>query len=266
MAEVLEGLTPPQRFDPHVSPRNFPFRGQKHEVYEGGVRVAGFVFSPLLPSHLVGTTYDNIFHVTDWLPTLATATGASLGSRKHLAIDGTDHWGCLTRGGGAACAPRAEVVMNINIRCDIPGDHGAPDVGGDFTTECPAPKAALRRGDLKVLTECYNTSVHGFTGRVELYNVSADPSEQHDLSTSRPEALSDLLGRLRKYAAQAALVPPLHPEPPFQGEQYWCAHCRLGRPSGPQRVWQPWCEGGPGVPCPLPSAVRSGAGEPQGES
>ena len=34
-AEVLEGLTPPQRFDPHVLDRNYPFRGQKHEVYEG---------------------------------------------------------------------------------------------------------------------------------------------------------------------------------------------------------------------------------------
>ena len=186
MAEVLEGLTPPQRFDPHVSPRNYPFRGQKHEVYEGGVRVAGFVYSPLLPAHLAGSTYDNLFHITDWLPTLATATGtgASLGSRKHLPLDGHDHWSCLLDG-GAACSPRSDVVMNINVVCDVPGAQGAPGVRGDFTTECPAPKAALREGDLKILAECYNMSTHGFTGRLELYNVSADPAEQHDLSKKK---------------------------------------------------------------------------------
>ena len=66
------------------------------------------------------------------------------------------------------------------------------------------------------------------------------------------------------YAALAAamapnvvfiLVAPLHPEPPFQGEQYWCAKCRIGHPSGVERVWQPWCEGGAGVACPLPSGA-----------
>ena len=124
------------------------------------MRVAGFVYSPLFPAPLGGSTYAPLFHVTDWLPTLATATGSSLGSRKHLPLDGKDQWACLLGGGGAPsggharigrggiesaseprlasqalCAPRDEVVMNINIVCDVPGDHGAPDVGGDFTTE-----------------------------------------------------------------------------------------------------------------------------------
>ena len=86
--------------------------------------------------------------------------------------------------------------------------------------------------------------------------MSADPSEGRDLSKDLPDAVSRLSARLLSYAAEAALVPPLHPEPPFQGDGYWCAKCRVGRPSGVERVWQPWCEGGPGVPCPLPSGAQ----------
>lgn len=255
MAEVLEGLTPPQRFDPHVLERNYPFRGQKHEVYEGGVRVAGFVFSPLLQTAgRAGGTLDGLFHVTDWLPTLATAAGATLSSRPHLALDGVDQWACLM-GDAARCDRRAEVVLNINVVCDAKGAHGAPDVRGNFSTECPAPKAALRRGDLKLLVECYNSTTHSFVGKLALYNLTADPSESTDLVKRLPHAVAELSTRLLTYAAQAAAVPPLTPLPPWQGEQYWCADCRKGRPSGKDRVWQPWCDGPAGVACPLPPAA-----------
>ena len=142
----------------------------------------------------------------------------------------------------------------MNVVCDRPGDHGAPDVHGDFSTECPAPKAAIRRGDLKLLVECYNSSIHKFTGRLELYNVTADPSEQRDLSKAMPQEMAQLSGRLLRYASQAAQVPPLTNHAPWQGQDYWCASCRVGRPSGKDRVWQPWCEGPAGVACPLPVA------------
>ena len=143
--------------------------------------------------------------------------------------------------------------MNINTVCDRPGDHGAADVGGNFTTECPAPKAALRRGALKLLVECYNSSSHSFVGRRELYNVTADPSEQHDLSSSMPDALSKLSSRLLVFGAQAGRVTPLSNAPPWQGDAYWCATCRVGHPAGPDRAWLPWCEGAAGVACPLPA-------------
>ena len=45
-----DGLTPKSKpFDPAYIDRNFPFRGQKLEIYEGGIRVPGFVHSALLP-------------------------------------------------------------------------------------------------------------------------------------------------------------------------------------------------------------------------
>ena len=62
-------------FDDSYIDCNYPFRGQKREIYEGGVRVAGFVHSPLLPDKVRGTTLHEIVHVTDWVPTIVAATG-----------------------------------------------------------------------------------------------------------------------------------------------------------------------------------------------
>merc|ERR1711964_239140 len=103
--------------------------------------------------------------------------------------DGQNLWDCIL-GNEKQCA-RQEVLLNFNTVCDVMGSH--PDV---FTTECPAPKAGLRVGNLKLLAECYNTSSGLFSGKLLLYNVTADPSECKDLSLSMPDAVSKLKERL----------------------------------------------------------------------
>eukprot|EP00639_Heterosigma_akashiwo_P018079 CAMPEP_0206387272 /NCGR_PEP_ID=MMETSP0294-20121207/16496_1 /ASSEMBLY_ACC=CAM_ASM_000327 /TAXON_ID=39354 /ORGANISM="Heterosigma akashiwo, Strain CCMP2393" /LENGTH=447 /DNA_ID=CAMNT_0053838591 /DNA_START=65 /DNA_END=1405 /DNA_ORIENTATION=- len=50
--------------------QNYPLRGEKNTVFEGGVRVNAFVHSPLLPEKARGAGYDGLFHVADWLPTI----------------------------------------------------------------------------------------------------------------------------------------------------------------------------------------------------
>lgn len=37
--------------------RNWPYKGQKHEVWEGGVHVAGWINGGLLPSDVRGTEH-----------------------------------------------------------------------------------------------------------------------------------------------------------------------------------------------------------------
>ncbi|CAN0465058.1 unnamed protein product, partial [Laminaria digitata] len=54
---------------------NYPYRGFKHTMFEGGVRVPAFVWSKspdLVPVEARGTTYDGMMHSTDWTPTLAS--------------------------------------------------------------------------------------------------------------------------------------------------------------------------------------------------
>ena len=233
-----EGVPTPSRFDSHVLDRNWPFRGQKHELYEGGVRVAGFVYSPLLPASApVGGSVHALMHVTDWVPTLLSAASVEA-TRKHPPFDGFDMWRCL--GGDAAHCSRDEVLLNFNVVCDSGGPRG-------YTTECPAPKAAVRVGDLKLLSECYQEGA--LTGALELYNLTSDPAETTNLASALPDAVSRLSKRLLFFGEQAAQIPPLSDEPPWQGAGYYCASCKTGRPQGSARTWDPWCDGDADTPC-----------------
>lgn len=205
------------------------------------MRVAGFVYSPLLPPGApVGGSVPALVHVTDWAPTLLSAIGHTP-HRPHPPFDGVDLWACL--GGDAARCRRDEVLLNFNTVCD----SGA--VPGSYATECPAPKAAVRVGDLKLLAECY--SAGRLTGKLELYNVTSDPSERTNLADALPHDVAALSARLLAYGEQAAQIPPLSDRAPWQGEGYYCARCTTGRPRAMNgtRSWDPWCEGGAGVTC-----------------
>jgi arylsulfatase A-like enzyme len=50
--------------------RNYPLRGQKGSLFEGGTRVESFLSGGLIPPKLQGTSYNGLFHVSDWFPTI----------------------------------------------------------------------------------------------------------------------------------------------------------------------------------------------------
>ncbi|XP_071452644.1 arylsulfatase J-like [Hetaerina americana] len=109
---------------------NWPLRGVKNTLWEGGVRGAGFIWSPLL-NNGVGRVSRQVFHITDWLPTLYTAAKGTKQwnntNRDPIAVDGHDSWQALVENTPTS---RTEILHNID---DLYGN------------------AALTVGDWKVL-------------------------------------------------------------------------------------------------------------------
>ena len=92
---------------------NHPYRGHKTTLWDGGLRGLGLVVAPgRLPA---GGRYGNLMHVTDMLPTLAAAAGATslTGLRGGFeGIDGVSHWAGMVGANGTA--PRSEILFNID--------------------------------------------------------------------------------------------------------------------------------------------------------
>ncbi|XP_049528353.1 arylsulfatase J-like [Dermacentor silvarum] len=92
---------------------NWPLRGVKGTMWEGGIRVPALVWSPLLRSGS-RVVMSRPVHLVDWLPTLYSAAG---GRVSHLGdIDGLDLWPALSmaKSDSAAIWPRNEFLINTD--------------------------------------------------------------------------------------------------------------------------------------------------------
>lgn len=67
----------------------------KGTAWEGATRVDCAIYAPFLPS---GVTRNNYFHVSDWLPTLATL--ANTGIQFDRKLDGIDQSNMIVKGEG----------------------------------------------------------------------------------------------------------------------------------------------------------------------
>jgi len=88
---------------------NWPLRGVKSTLWEGGTRGVGFVWSPLLKNS--GYVSEHMMHVTDWLPTLTKAAGYDMHSLPKN-LDGLDMWDTLSE--KREESPRTEILYNID--------------------------------------------------------------------------------------------------------------------------------------------------------
>jgi arylsulfatase B len=88
---------------------NFPLRGTKATLWEGGVRVPGFAWSPLFENS--GRVSNSLIHVTDITPTFLEAADSVYYEKTKDELDGISIWKLLRKDGEPE---REEILLNID--------------------------------------------------------------------------------------------------------------------------------------------------------
>lgn len=175
---------------------NFGWRGAKHYVFEGGIRVPAIVRWPagLEPGRLV----NEMVHFTDWLPTLAAATGVPL--PVDTTLDGDDIGRVLA---GESTLVRSERFWQCN-RYAPRVEANAAMRDGAWKLVRPAAPALMTVTDrdrdidraLNYLHPGRITSVdtsplpefdRGPLPQPMLFDLDADPFEQRDVASAHPD-------------------------------------------------------------------------------
>ena len=235
---------------------NWPLRGRKLTLWEGGIRGVGFVHGKILnmPNPNIVANHEMI-HISDWYPTLLSAAQCSMMSGTQ-PLDGFDQWNTITSN---HASPRTETLLNIDplfMPMYIKRNGNKSQVRMGFDT---AVHAGIRVGNWKLLTgeqgddrwimppesqngmseiENYeyielnkNGNYPGYqrygAKSVQLFNIKYDPYEKVEVSDLYPEVVNQLLTKLAKYNTTA--VPVSFPPDDHRAD-----------PKLHGGFWQPW--------------------------
>jgi len=231
-----------------VGARNWPYRGGKHSIWEGGVKATAFVTGHGIQEKMRGTDHQFLMHGADWLPTLGSVAGYDL--EGTLPLDGKSHWKSISAGDKKT--PRSNVVLgNSTNLCTwgptqkdldndgqaannegcgfgirdlrwklIQGYGGAPD-GWCNTTE--KGESCRKVNERDGSTEC--------PGGWCLFDLSKDPLELNEVSGENPQVLermkagmSTVLQTYTEYREDKSCPPVTYVQDPVVGKS-----------------WEPWC-------------------------
>ena len=215
-------------------PPQFPLRGGKNTLWEGGTRVLAAIKGPGIAP---GTLLEHPVHATDWLPSLVSmATGgqdfrrfAPPGEPAYGDGDGLDVWATIT---GAAATPQRDWLLLEAHNDGTPKDltHGdaliefrargtlkylllgpedpavedgwwppdGEDISKtDFLVACSWQGGGPRSGSASQPKLCTQAAC--------LFNLTADPCEYFDIAADNPDIVAEMSARLKNYST----VPPL---------------------------------------------------------
>lgn len=229
---------------------NWPLRGWKGSLFEGGVRSQAFIWSPLYLPQLRGTSWSGLMHITDMVPTIMSLVGGPTPQAVEGEVaDGVDVWPALLEN---APSPRVEIVHNVDPvgPCPVGWQTGQVLPSG---LPCDsawggARYAAIRVEGWKLIRRIPGLATHRewqhgwvappgwqppargpancssqcmFTGKVNrsahqicLFDIERDPEERCNVAANNTAVVERLLERLEASARGAVPVryPPRVPE------------------------------------------------------
>ena len=156
-------LLPPDTFDKPM--RNYPLRGGKWILYEGGIRVPFIVKGPGVATGIISNVPVGGW---DLLPTLSELAGYNADLPDQ--IDGGSFVNVINNEGIGEVKRKNEFLVFHRYANGY-------------------PHSAIIQGDYKAIK-------FWKTGKLELYNLASDLGERHDLSGSEPEKAEELFSTL----------------------------------------------------------------------
>ena len=223
---------------------NWPLRGNKATLWEGGVRGVGFLHGNMLKSK--GSVYQGLLHASDWFPTLAEgAAGLELNKSGTLQpLDGVNAWEAILSN---TTSPRHEVLLSLNPSRGPPPGHpkwgsfigsagirvdnwklivGMPNCSLDFAPTFNITKDKCPSG--WVHTDGTEVPPPPNPSLTWLFDLDKDPLEKNDLHEEHPDIVERLRARIESFNATHIVQMPGPPIDPASDPR------KFGN------VWTPW--------------------------
>ncbi|XP_043603909.1 arylsulfatase B-like [Bombus pyrosoma] len=202
---------------------NYPLRGLKFTLFDGGIRGAACVYSPAIknPSRIS----NQLIHVTDWLPTFYSAAGGNLEDLEEN-LDGVDQWATIVsekktrrknvllnidekQGLSGALMGRYKLINGANLSYgDYYGDSGTSESYPEYNVSnvlhsaagsalASVSNATLNSERIIELRRAATVVCNNFTSYPRcldrcLFDVYNDPCETTDVSREHPEVVDEL--------------------------------------------------------------------------
>jgi len=180
---------------------NYPLRGGKYSMFEGGIRVNAFASGGYLPDAVRGTQLNSTIHIADWYRTFAALAGVDPTDDWAAAsglppIDSLDVWPMLT--GANLTSPRENIGIIVNKNLLVLGDwkyvRGNTSMieaawGGPHYPNATTETDPIVAHNLKCPPQgC-------------LFNVVQDMTERTEVSDAHPEVVAMMKAEMEKQAA-----------------------------------------------------------------
>jgi arylsulfatase A-like enzyme len=200
--------------------KNGPLRGTKGALFDGGLKVDSFIYSPLISKSSQGMRYSKLMHVSDWFPTILDLASISYEPEESKILDGVSHVSAWLD--GSEETPRDYVLYNYyygigsmgldkwtngsfairNEKYKLMHTYDSPIYGKWFE-----PGTLIENDDSLSEGVCNTNLASSGEFTYFLFDMEKDPYETDNIynstSSDVEDAKTELYAVLEKYAANA---------------------------------------------------------------
>ena len=219
---------------------NYPLKGAKITLFEGGVRSLAFANGGALPDPMRGKTSEGFIHIADWYPTFCKMAGVDPtdSGQGKFPVDGLDIWRIIS--GENTTTQHEEIVLGYNFSLGANRNATGAIIVGEYKLIVGQQKNnpgcdSLMHTPLDY--PCSNGTQGPDCEPYCLYNIITDPGEKQDVSKTYPNILKMMVDRYNSHAKE---------NQDMMDQGY---HSMSGLPQFPQACeymnqhggyWQPW--------------------------